>query len=134
MTFNSGPMSVGPIPIRQERVRGLFFAHAANWMSGKITEIPVIYTVEYQDGSTVEIPMRGGREINNWWFLPTDDEDCRSVQFVHPDPITRKSPARYLRIAYWANPKIDVPIKNISLRCHDDHKTYVLCGMTVAKW
>ncbi|MFG0248183.1 MAG: LamG-like jellyroll fold domain-containing protein [Phycisphaeraceae bacterium JB051] len=134
MTFNSGPISVGPIPVNQERVRGLFFAHAANWMSGKVNEVPVIYTVTYEDGSTVEIPMRGGREINNWWFKPTEDEDSRSIQFVHPDPITRKSPARYLRVVYWENPKTNKPIKSISLRCNDQKKTYVLCGITVAKW
>lgn len=134
MTFNSGPTSVGPIPINQQRVRGLFFAHAANWMAGKINEVPVIYTVQYEDATSVEIPMRGGREINNWWFRPTEDEDSRSIQFVHPDPITRKSPARYLRVVYWENPNTNSPIKSISLRCNDEKKTYVLCGITVAKW
>ncbi|MAX24539.1 MAG: hypothetical protein CMJ19_08540, partial [Phycisphaeraceae bacterium] len=75
-----------------------------------------------------------GREINNWWFRPTEDEDSRSIQFVHPDPITRKSPARYLRVVYWENPNTNSPIKSISLRCNDEKKTYVLCGITVAKW
>tara|TARA_Y100000589_G_scaffold134416_1_gene128507 strand:- start:766 stop:3720 length:2955 start_codon:yes stop_codon:yes gene_type:complete len=134
MTFSSGPKSVGPIPVNQSKVRGLFFAHAANWMSGKITEVPVIYTVTYQDGSTVDIPMRGGREINNWWSKPGEDEEGRAIQMTHPDPITRSHASRYLRICYWENPKTSVPVSSIAVRTNGQKSTYILCGITVAKW
>lgn len=134
MTFQNGPQNVGPIPVNLAKVRGLFFAHAANWMSGKITENPVRYTINYQDGSQVQLPMRGGREINNWWFTPDENEDARSVQFIHPDPITRKSPARYLRVSYWENPKTSVPITSITIQTVDPKMTYVLCGITAAQW
>jgi hypothetical protein len=134
MTFSSGPKSVGPIPVNMAKVRGLFFAHAANWMSGKISEIPVTYAITYQDGSTVELPMRGGREINNWWSSPSEDEETRAIQLTHPDPITRTHASRYLRICYWENPKTSVPITSITINQTDAKMTYVLCGITAAQW
>ena len=103
-------------------------------MSGKITEVPVIYTVTYQDGSTVDIPMRGGREINNWWSKPGEDEEGRAIQMTHPDPITRSHASRYLRICYWENPKTSVPVSSIAVRTNGQKSTYILCGITVAKW
>ena len=103
-------------------------------MSGKISEVPVTYTITYQDGSTVNLPMRGGREINNWWTSPTDKEESRAIQLTHPDPITRKHASRYLRICYWENPNTSVPITSITVNQSNAQMTYVLCGITVAQW
>lgn len=134
MTFPSGPTSVGPIPVNMPKVRGLFFAHAANWVRGKIDEIPATYTITYQDGKTVDIPMRGGREIGNWWFAPSDEEEVRAVQLVHANPISPKHASRYLRIDYWENPRTSVPIASIILRQTNPKTTYVLCGITAVQW
>jgi hypothetical protein len=134
MTFSSGPSSVGPIPMNMSNVRGLFFAHAANWLAGKPSEVPVTYTVTYEDGSTVEIPMRGGREINNWWFAPQPDEEAQAVQFTHPQPLEPKHASRYLRICYWENPHSNVPVSSITIKSTNSQMTYVLCGITAAKW
>lgn len=134
MTFQSGSKQVGPISVNQSKVRGLFFAHAANWMSGKESEVPATYTIHYADGTNVQLPMHGGRQINNWWFPPAENEDCHAVQFTHPDPITRQKADRYLRVVYWENPHTQKPITSITVESTDPKMTYVLCGITVATW
>ena len=134
MTFQSGPQSVGPIPVNLSNVRGLFFAHAANWMRGQDSEVPVTYTIHYADGSMVKLPMRGGHEINNWWFKPSENEESHAIQLMHPNPISTKHPQRYMRVYYWENPKNQQPIESISMDCTDEKLTYVLCGITAAQW
>ena len=134
MTFHSGPSSVGPIAVNLPKVRGLFIAHAANWMQGIESEIPVTYIITYADGSEVQLPLHGGKQINNWWFKPTKNELSHAIQYKHPNSISPQNSNRYIRVFFWENPKTDIPMTSITLKCSNEKMTYVLCGITVAQW
>ncbi len=53
-----------------KHVRALYFLHACGWDS--LENAPVMtYIIHYADGTKAEFPVRFGREIANWWNLPS---------------------------------------------------------------
>lgn len=51
-------------------VRALYFLHACGWDSPENTPV-MTYIIHYADGTKAEFPVRFGREIANWWNLPS---------------------------------------------------------------
>ncbi len=68
------PEKVEGIKVNKKEVKYLYFLHAAGWCKGQ--EKIFSYLVHYKDGSTIEIPIHKGKEINNWWF-PSEIPDAK---------------------------------------------------------
>jgi hypothetical protein len=87
------------------KARSIYFLHGVGWNSkNKVAT----YTVTYADGTKVEIPIRGGKEIDNWW-QPKDGESCR-VAWSGPN-LAASSVG--LLIYPWQNPHPDKAIAAI---------------------
>lgn len=61
------PLSSGKITLgTPERFRSIFVLHTGIWGAGGNKTVAV-YRVTYEDGTSVDIPVRSGLEISDWW-------------------------------------------------------------------
>jgi len=60
------PRRVGPIPVKGA-CDSLLFLHAAAW--AKDGALAGTYRVKYEDGSLLDLPIRVGKEVQDWWSL-----------------------------------------------------------------
>lgn len=88
-----------------KKARSIYFLHGAAWCQ---KEQGATYTVTYADGTAVDIPIRGGHEIADWW-QPQDGEACR-VAWFGPN---MASPNVGLLVFPWQNPNPDKVIAAI---------------------
>jgi len=51
------------------KLEKLYFLHAVAWAGGQ-KEIIANYKVNYQDGTTIDIPVKVGTNIADWWYNP----------------------------------------------------------------
>lgn len=129
-TFPNGPRIAGPIDVGDRGLRGLFFAHAANWTEeGKAVGE---YIVHYEDGQEVKLPIVVGQNIGNWWFDHADSEESRTAWFDAADPLQPEYPYRFLRVWYWENTRPDAKVKSISVRSLSNDMTFTVVAITAA--
>lgn len=95
-----------PIPVGKKASR-LFFLHAAAWTKAGRKEPCLVYTIAYEDGKTIDVPMREGadigtfenpRDLKNWKVAWTGKDGDRTVG---------------LGVTTWRNERPDVPIQSI---------------------
>lgn len=130
-----GPEEV-TIATTLSNVRGLFFAHGANWIGGQNRhpgQLIATYTIRYDDGSTETIPVQVGHNIEDWWKDLHPEEESRPVALKHPSPLEGKSPYRFIRLWYWPNPHTNKTIVSITVE-RNSHATFFLAGITAAVW
>ena len=105
--YDSMPKEVG-IPIGYP-VEGLFFLHTTCWAGAPTA----IYTIEYDDGQTVEIPLMSGENIHDWAgprpFLREKGTQSVIAWTGKNDVFKFVGIFRML----WVNPRPDVPIKRV---------------------
>ena len=89
-----------------KKATSVYFLHGAGWCSDKQG---ATYTVMYDDGTKVDIPIRGGKEIGNWW-QPQDGEHYR-VGWFGPNLANANVG---LLIFPWQNPSPDKVIASIT--------------------
>ena len=129
-TFPNGPRVAGPIDVGNRGLRGLFFAHAANWTEEGQTVGE--YIVGYEDGQEVKLPIVVGQNIGNWWYDHADTEESRTAWFDAADPLQPEYPYRFLRIWYWENTRPDAKVKSISVRSLSNNMTFTVVAITAA--
>jgi len=97
-----------PIAVGKKASR-LFFLHAAAWTKAGRKTPCLVYTIAYEDGKTIDVPMREGadigafenpRDLKNWKVAWTRKQDGRTVG---------------LGVTTWRNERPDVPIQSIRL-------------------
>jgi hypothetical protein len=106
------------IPIGRKAEK-LFFLHATHWSVEKDTKIGA-YLVHYADGSTVEIPLRYGVDLVDWWAVPGRDESVTDGQIAWTGTNTASSRSDAsirirLFLKTWQNPHPDQEIKTIDM-------------------
>lgn len=131
-TFPSGPTQVGPIPVNR-KIRGLFFAHMANWAIEKGL-LAGSYTINYEDGKQEVLPIVVGKNIYNWWHDQQAGEESRTVWFECADSLDQSDKNRFIRIWYWENPCADVPVKSIEIKSAKDRPAIAVLGITQSVW
>ncbi len=61
------PKQIGPVPVGG-KAGSLVFLHSAAWAGTPGTKA-AIYRVSYSDGGSVEIPVKTGEQISDWWGM-----------------------------------------------------------------
>ncbi len=111
----------------------LFFLHGVAW-GGR--PVPFLYRVHYADGTSVEVPIRQGRQIMDWWGDPMRHAEGFEagntvVGFTGSNPLRA---AVHAYLYEWINPKPDVEITSVDFTRADDSRAAVpvMVGLTVA--
>src|ERR1051326_4852412 len=109
------PKKVEGIPIGRKAER-LYFLQATHWSTEPGTKIGA-YIVHYADASTVEIPMRYGEDLLDWWSVPGQNDTVTDAQIAWTgtnDAATRSDASFKIRLFLktWKNPNPDKEIKS----------------------
>lgn len=108
----------------EKKARSIYFLHGAAYPH---KDAGAIYTICYADGKTVEIPIRGGQEIGNWWE-PKDGELCR-VAWHGPNLAAADVG---LLLYAWQNPHPDTMISSIRFTSTKSKMTVAIAGVTLS--
>jgi hypothetical protein len=119
--FNAGVVSA-ELPVGATAA-SIYFLHASAWTGGQMAT----YTVEYDDGSTVAIPIRAGEEICDWWE-PKNGPGFR-MAFHVPNPVTDNVG---MVVFGWNNPEPTKPIKRLRIASDDRDGIVVLAAVTLS--
>ncbi len=117
--FNAGVLDA-TIPVGGTAA-SIYFLHASAWSGGHMAT----YTVHYQDGTSVAIPIRAGQEINDWWG-PKSGDNCRVALHV-PNAETDDVG---LLVFGWSNPSPAKPIQDIGIHSEELNGIVVLTAVT----
>lgn len=99
------PEKVDGIAVNRKFKR-IFFMHTAAWVYGPGKA--GVYIVNYEDGSSVEVPLQAQSNIDDWWS-PGDLPQAK-VGFVAENPVQGSVGAWVFE---WENPKPDTKIDSI---------------------
>jgi hypothetical protein len=96
------------------KVAKLHILHATGWRADDDTIIGE-YTVNWDDGSSVTIPIVYGKDVLDWWVLSDSPEPTRSkVAWKGENEGSKQANATIrLYLTTWENPKSDKKIKSI---------------------
>ncbi len=120
------------IPVKRKAAR-LFFLHTAGW-SGETAR----YTIRYEDGSTVEIPVVNTVNIVDWWssaaapntiLVPVMNAYQMYQGGLMANPTVVKA-THYLTCFPWDNPKPDTLIESITMDTEAKKTRFVLVAVT----
>jgi hypothetical protein len=96
----------------------LHFLHAAI-NAGGLTNLTEVgrYIVHFEKGPDVEIPLRAGMELADWWQLPRDVAPRVPVAWTGQNGKARRSPGCFVRLFHltWDNPKRGMVVRSIDL-------------------
>jgi len=98
-----------PIPVGKRATR-LFFLQAAAWTDPGRKEPCLVYTVVYEDGKRIEVPMREGTDIGAF-EKPKDLKNWK----VAWTAMGGGGGTLGLGVTTWRNERPDVPIRSIGL-------------------
>ena len=106
------PSTIGPIAVKRT-VDSLVFLQTAAW-SWQAGALAATYTASYEDGSRVDIPIRVGAHLNDWWSLKQVADPGATLITQVP---SAKSPTGKVGLyGYrWRNPAPQKPIASLSL-------------------
>ncbi len=95
--------------VTEFKCSSLHFLHASLWKGTTKTK----YIVEYSDKSAVEIPIRNGDEIDNWWV--GFDSQARNAKIGWMGSNPSRDPIGLWHFI-WQNPRPDLKIEKISFQ------------------
>ena len=140
-------LSATTVPVMQKTL-ALRFLHGATHRDGRIAWKPLIqvgsYTVEYEDGTALDIPVTYGGNVRYWkeaFAEPLTSKYYRHEGYIaawEADPVTLGHTADGLPATlyslYWENPHPEKAIKQISFReLAESRAGMVLCDILVAE-
>ncbi|MCX8083196.1 MAG: hypothetical protein N3D17_07415 [bacterium] len=120
------PDAVRNIPVNS-KARAVYFLHSSAWTRN---EPFAKYVVKYEDGTYIEIPIIGGKNIADWWTAPLKEEESKPVP-IRVEPVLVKNPWRYIRVFEWLNPYQEKVIKSIDFVSEEKLTIPILIGITV---
>ena len=102
----------------QQPCSRLHFLHAAI-NAGGLTNLTEVgrYIVHFEKGPDVEVPLRVGIELADWWQLPGDAAPRVPVAWTGQNGKARGSPGCSIRLFHlvWDNPKRGMVVRSIDL-------------------
>lgn len=121
------PKNAGPIAISRT-INSLVFLHTAAW-AWRANDLAATYTATYDDGSHVDIPIRIGAHLNDWWSLKqVSDPDAVLLAQV---PSTKSATGNVGLYGYrWMNPTPAKPIAALSLASAEGDVVYGLIAIS----
>ena len=114
-----------PVGKKAARLAFLHNAHIANRQALKANPQIFHYLVSYSDGSTVEIPIRTGQEIEEWMNNQKNPLQNGRIAWSQPlyDKRGKRQPDLRLYAFEWNNPKPDLEIASIEIVKDCDYMT-----------
>jgi hypothetical protein len=108
------------IPVGRAAARLAFLHnyHLADAKGTKPGATLFTYRVRYADGSAVELPVRLGREVDDWLGRSEADlADLPGARLAWSQPVLKRKGAQQIRLyaMEWVNPRPDVAIESIDL-------------------
>jgi len=110
-------------------VQGLCFLHAGTYTG---ENLPVgVYQVQYDDGSTLDIPLVGEINIRDWTCLPAPFlyETCTQSKNAWMGA-TKTFPDVTVSQMLWVNPKPNIPVKAMKFDNKERSGCPILIGLT----
>ena len=105
------PKTLGPVKIDRKAAE-LIFLHTTAWAS-KGNDLAATYRVTYDDGTEVDIPIKVGDRISDWWNMnKPSDSNAAILMKVKSD----KSATGMVSICgyRWTNPQPDKTLRALS--------------------
>ncbi len=103
------------------KVKTLYFLHAATWVDFPAGTELGAYRIHYQDGSSVDYPLRNMKNIGDWYLGGSAPPSEAKVAWKERD--------RGLFMAAWPNPKPETQISTIDF-VSSGEATLVLLAIT----
>lgn len=123
----AAPTEVRGIAVAGAKADRLWFLHTGCWGSPGGHQVLVArYELVYSDGTRIEIPIRQGREINDWW----NPQPLAGAQVAWNGRNERHAPIG-LYLMPWDNPHPDKPIATIDVIGSLAETQLVLLGITL---
>ena len=113
------PTTIGPIPVGA-RLASLFLFHGA--ANATPDQTVMTYTVRYADGSTDDIPIVAGQDLDDW-TLPDHPRTAPRIAW-------RNGQGRGLYLTCWRNPFPAKPIQSLSVTSANDKAIPFIAGIT----
>lgn len=102
------PRQAEGIPVGFATAR-MFFLHTAAWVGG-YAQVAMTYRIRYADGQSLDVPVRAGLEIADWWN-PSDLPAARLGLSKTNDQLRDVG----LFLMPWENPRPDVVVTAIDV-------------------
>jgi len=126
LTLRSAKFRFGPLTATATvgaKAASLYFLHASAWTGGEMAT----YIVTYDDGTAVNIPIRAGEEINEWWE-PQHGKQCR-VAFQGPN-------GQHDNVGMfafgWNNPHPEKTIKTLEFKSANQNGIVIIAAVTLS--
>jgi hypothetical protein len=103
------------------KVKKLFFLHATAWTN---KDEAFKYVVKYRNGTTLDIPIRGGIEIADWYDVSVKRSELKAV------PAWKNSENRGLYIYEWTNPSPHNSVDSIDIISSNKIMIPIIVGIT----
>jgi len=110
------PPQVEGIPIDRKATR-LHFLHATHWRARDGTQIGA-YIVHYADGTRLEIPIRYGEDMRDWWERSDRETRVTRARVAWSGSNEASSRLRSkirLWVSSWTNPYPQKPIVTLDM-------------------
>jgi len=117
------PVGAEGIPVNQRADR-LWFVQAAGW-TGPANQPIAKYVIHYVDGSTVEFPIRNGREVGDWW----NPAPQSLAQVAWSGRNLKHSPVG-MYLTSWTNPTPGKTIRSIDVIGNQSDAQFVVVAIT----
>ena len=107
------PEKVEGIAVKQ-KFEKLHILHATGWAADDDTIIGE-YTVNWEDGTSVTIPIRYGKDVLNWWYSEEEPEPSQGKVAWKGENEAAKLAGKKIRLymTTWENPKPDKKVFTI---------------------
>lgn len=102
----SAPLSAHDIPV-QLKAKNLYFLHATAWTGNGTRAFS--YIVHYNDGTSLELPIRDKIEVNDWYWAST------KLKAMTAYPGWLNAQKRGLYIWKWENPQPHKQIRSLDV-------------------
>ena len=119
------PKEVKGIPVN-EKVLNLYFFHTGAF--GKSEQKIMTYRINYADGSTLDIPVRNGSEIEDWWTMLTRAR--KMSRFI----AWKNMQGRGFYVWQWTNPHPERLIASLDIRSENAAPIPIVIGITCEKY
>ncbi|MGD0093057.1 MAG: hypothetical protein ABSE73_24355 [Planctomycetota bacterium] len=126
LTLKSKKFTAGPLAATVNvgaKARSIYFLHASAWTGGHMAT----YSVQYDDGTSVEIPIRAKEEICDWWGASHGAK--YRVAFLMPN---LKTDAVGLLVFGWDNPNPDKTIKSLEFKSQNVDGIVIVSAVTLS--
>jgi hypothetical protein len=119
---SNGDQSVVSMPAQVEgiaidrTVKRLHFLHGTHWRARDGTKIGA-YIVHYADGTRLEIPIRYGEDVRDWWVVADRNPEVSRarIAWTGSNEASARSGGIRLYLRSWENPYPERPIASLDM-------------------